>query len=73
MTFGEWIHYRRKAAGLTLEEVGKVVGMGKSSVSKLERGVFYGINISRIRPMCQALNVSESEILDAWDKYGDAT
>ena len=70
MTFGKWIRYRRKAAGLTLEEVGKIVGMGKSSVSKLERGVFYGINISRIRPLCHALGVTEGELLDAWDEYG---
>ena len=73
MTFGKWIRGMREDAGLTLEEVGKIVGMGKSSVSKLERGVIYGIHISRIRPLCQALKVTEGEMLDAWDKYGDAT
>ena len=71
MTFGQWIHYRRKAEGLTLEQVGDAIGTGKSSVSKLERGVFYGINISRVRPLCRVLNVTADDLLDAWEKYGN--
>ena len=70
MKFGEWIRNKRQARQLTLEEVGNAIGMGKSSVSKLERGIFYGINISRMRSLCNALGVSADEMLDAWDKYG---
>lgn len=72
MTFGEWIRQRRKTEKLTLEEVGKAVGIGKSSISKLERGVFNGMNISRIRPLCNALHITANELLDAWDKYGNS-
>ena len=70
MTFGEWIRNKRQANGLTLEDVGNAIGMGKSSVSKLERGVSYGIHIDRISPLCKVLNVSTDDLLDAWDKYG---
>ena len=71
MTFGEWVHFRRKAENLTLEEMGKIVGVGKSNLSKLERGVQNEVCISRIRTMCKALNVSADTLLDAWDKYGN--
>ena len=71
MTFGQWIHYRRKAEGMTLEQVGNAIGMGKSSLSKLERGAIYGIHVDRVRPLCKALNVTADELLDAWDKYGN--
>ena len=70
MTFGEWVHYRRKAEDLTLEDVARIVGTGKSNISKLERGLQMEIGISRVRPLCRALNVSADELLDAWDKYG---
>lgn len=72
MTFGEWIRGKRKAGNLTLEEVGKAVGIGKSSISKLERGLFNGMNISRIRPLCNALHITADELLDAWEKYGNS-
>ena len=70
MTFGEWIRQRRKAEKLTLDDVGKIVGTGKSNLSKLERGTQKEINISRVRPLCKALNISADELLDAWDRYG---
>lgn len=72
MTFGDWIRGKRNANGLTLEEVGNAIGIGKSSLSKLERNVFNGMNISRIRPLCKALHITADELLDAWDEYGNS-
>jgi len=73
MTFGKWIKEKRQAAGLTLEELGNIVGCGKSNLSKLERGAQNGINICKVRPLCKALNVTTDELVDAWEEYGSGT
>lgn len=61
----ERIKELRKALGLTLEEFGSRIGMGKSSVSKIEKGL-NGTTDQTIRSICREFNVNE-----AWLRTGD--
>lgn len=54
----ERIKELRKALGLTLEEFGAKIGMGKSSVSKIEKGL-NGTTDQTIRSICREFKVSE--------------
>lgn len=61
----ERIKELRKALGLTLEEFGSRIGMGKSSVSKIEKGL-NGTTDQTIRSICREFNVNET-----WLRTGD--
>lgn len=54
----ERIKELRKTLGLTLEEFGAKIGMGKSSVSKIEKGL-NGTTDQTIRSICREFKVSE--------------
>lgn len=54
----ERIKELRKTLGLTLEEFGARIGMGKSSVSKIEKGL-NGTTDQTIRSICREFKVSE--------------
>ena len=54
----ERIKELRKALGLILEEFGAKIGMGKSSVSKIEKGL-NGTTDQTIRSICREFKVSE--------------
>lgn len=54
----ERIKELRKVLGLTLEEFGAKIGMGKSSVSKIEKGL-NGTTDQTIRSICREFKVSE--------------
>lgn len=53
------MHRRRKELGLTLEEVGDRIGVGKSTVRKWENGMVMGVD--RLESIAKAL---EMEIID---------
>lgn len=48
----------RKSLGLTLEEFGSRIGMGKSAVSKIEKGL-NGTTDQTIRSICREFDVNE--------------
>lgn len=58
---------RRLEMGLTLEEVGKKVGVGKSTVRKWENGLIENMGRDKIVLLSQALNISPLEILGIAD------
>jgi repressor LexA len=64
---GNKIMQRRKALGLTLEEVGKIVGVGKSTVRKWESGDIANMGRSKIALLAIALNVSPLYIMGLED------
>lgn len=64
--FAAYIQQKRKAAGLTQEELARQLYVTKSTVSKWERGVSYP-DISLVRDVCQALSISEHEFFTACD------
>ncbi len=54
---------RRKELGLTLEEVGEIVGVGKSTVRKWETGDIENMKRDKIALLAKALKVSPSFIM----------
>ena len=55
---GKIIHSRRMALGLTLEEVGNAVGVGKSTVKKWEDGYISNMKRDKIALLADVLQVS---------------
>ena len=55
---GKIIHSRRTALGLTLEEVGNAVGVGKSTVKKWEDGYISNMKRDKIALLADVLQVS---------------
>ena len=58
------IQSRRKELGLTLEEVGKFVGVSKSTVKKWENGFIKNMKRDKILLLAHALQVSPLDILN---------
>ena len=58
MNIGNYIHYRRKELGLTLEDVGKAVGVGKSTVKKWESGDIANMRRDKIALLSKILQTS---------------
>ncbi len=54
---------RRKELGLTLEEVGRIVGVGKSTVRKWETGYIANMKRDKIARLAKALQVSPAYIM----------
>ena len=54
---GEIIYERRKELGLTLEEVGKAVGVGKSTVRKWENGMIKNMGRDKIAALASVLHL----------------
>jgi len=57
------IHDRRLELGLTLEEVGKAVGVGKSTVRKWENGMIKNMGRDKIALLAKVLQISPIEIV----------
>ena len=70
MSIGDKLYNRRKELGLTLEEVGKLVGVGKSTVRKWETGYIENMKRDKIALLAQALRVTPSYIM-GWDNPND--
>lgn len=58
------IQSRRKELGLTLEELGKMVGVSKGTVKKWETGFIKNMRRDKIQLLANALQVSPLDILD---------
>lgn len=63
MTIGEKISARRKELGLTLEEIGKAVGVGKSTVKKWESGYIANMKRDKISALAKILQISPAEFI----------
>lgn len=68
MNLGEKIKNRRLELNLTLEEVGKMVGVTKSTVMKWESGFIENMKRDKISLLAQALKVSPLWIMGLEDK-----
>lgn len=66
-TIGELIHNKRKELHLTLEEVGKAVGVSKSTVKKWETGYISNMKRDKIALLANILQISPSELIDDTD------
>lgn len=60
---GEKIYNRRKELGLTLEEVGNAVGVGRSTVQRWESGMIKNMGRDKIAKLAKILQISPVEIV----------
>ena len=72
---GERIREARLSKGLTLEAVGKAVGVGKSTVRKWETGMIRNMGRDKIVSLATALDLPLSELLtpDSGEEAGAAS
>lgn len=66
MDFSEKIKSLRLERGLTLEEVGKRVGVGKSTVRKWETGAIANMRRDKIAKLAEALNTTPGYLM-GWE------
>ena len=59
----DFLYNRRKQLGYTLEEVGEMVGVGKSTVRKWEKGMIENMGRDKIVALAEALKISPLDIL----------
>ena len=62
---GKMIYRRRKELGLTLEEVGNAVGVGKSTVRRWENGMIKNMGRDKIAALAKVLQISPVELVPA--------
>ena len=67
MTFGDKIKKLRLMKGMTLEQVGDIVGVGKSTVRKWECGQIANMRRDKIAKLAGALGVSPSYLM-GWEE-----
>ena len=64
MSIGKKISGRRKELGLTLEEIGSLVGVSKSTVQKWESGYISNMRRDKIPLLAKALKMNPSELIE---------
>lgn len=67
MEMGDVIYKLRKEKGLTLEELGIEVGVGKSTIRKWEKGIIANMKRDKIAKLAKALGVTPSYLM-GWDE-----
>ena len=67
MTIGQIIYNRRKQLGLTLEEVGTAVGVGKSTVKKWEDGYISNMKRDKIALLAKVLEINPVVLVSSDD------
>ena len=65
MSIGELIYNRRKELGLTLEDVGEFVGVGKSTVKKWESGFISNMRRDKIALLAKILEIEPTKLIDS--------
>lgn len=71
MDIGEKMKARRLELGLSLEAVGNIVGVGKSTVRKWENGLIKNMGRDKIALVAQALRVTPGYLMGWEDEYGN--
>ena len=64
---GNMLLNRRKELGLTLEDVGNAVGVGKSTVRKWENGMIKNMGRDKIMLLAKVLQISPVELVPGSD------
>lgn len=64
---GSKIKQLRKSQGMTLEEVGNIVGVGKSTVRKWENGLIANMRRDKIDKLAKALDTTPAYLM-GWDE-----
>ena len=64
MNLGDKIRARRMELGMTMEDLGKAIGVQRSAINKYEKGTITDLKRSTIDALSKALNVSVFYLLD---------
>lgn len=74
MTMGERIYELRTAHKMSMEELGRYLGVGRSAIFKYEKGEVENLPRSTIEKMAILFGVSPSYIMcfDQWDENSEA-
>lgn len=72
MDIKDIIKSKREELGLTLEELGKLVGVGKSTIRKWETGMIENMRRDNIVALSKALDISPS-VLMGWEEENKET
>lgn len=64
MTLGEKIRTRRIELGMTMEDLGKKIGVQRSAINKYEKGIITDLKRSTIADLARALDVPPIYLLD---------
>ena len=63
MSIGDQIKARRLALGMTLEQVGNAVGVGKSTVRKWEQGMIKSMKSDKIEALAAILHMDPVDFI----------
>ena len=63
MTRGRFIKTRRLQLNLTLEDVGKACGVGKSTVRKWETGMIQHMKLDKVTALARVLDIDPMELI----------
>lgn len=66
---GKAIRHYRELRGLTLEDVGKKLGVQKTAVYKWEQGIVSNIPMPRLIKLAEVLDVEPSALMGFEDEY----
>lgn len=75
-TIAQRLKYLRKSKNLTLEEVGKHIGVGKSTIQKYENGIIGNIPSDKIEALAEILETTPAYIMgwtDSAESNEDST
>jgi len=61
--FGKKLQLRRKELGMTLEDVGQAVGVGRSTVLRWEKGMIKNMRRDKIAALAKVLQMSPLEFI----------
>lgn len=64
MTLGEKIRIRRMELNMTMDDLGRAIGVQRSAINKYEKGIITDLKRSTIHALAKALNVSPFYLLD---------
>lgn len=67
MTVGDRIKYSREKENMTLEQLGKYVGVAAQTLSRYETGVISGIPSDRIESIARALHTTPAYLM-GWEE-----
>lgn len=67
MEFAEKIHQQRKKLGLTMEEVGHLVGVSKATIQRYESGDIRNVRHEKIAKLAAALQVTPAYLM-GWEE-----
>lgn len=80
MTIGQRIYRSRMNKGITMQELGKAIGVGKTAISKYESGKITKIPSDKIEAIAVALDVTPGYLMgwvdhpgqmDIWEAAGE--